>query len=73
MSSEIENIGYDKFSNSEKRIENFKKNLYIYEQNSSNSFYFAILYGARFILIGKNNFSTDQKEIEINISKNLFD
>ena len=49
----------------------FKKNLYIYEQNSSDSFYSAILYSARFKLTEKNDFLTDQKEIVENISKRL--
>ena len=41
-------IDYDKFPNSEQRIDNFKQELYIYEKGLNDSFYFAILHGIRF-------------------------
>ena len=37
-------IEYDEFKNFDERIEVFKNNLHIYVKNSTNSFYFTILY-----------------------------
>ena len=50
-----------------KKINSFKNDLYIYQKNSADSFYFK-----RFELTGERYFVTDQKLIKNNISSELF-
>ena len=68
-----EEIGYDKFKNSNQKIDIHKKDLHIFEKNSKDSFYFAVLFGIMFKLTEQVNFSTDPKETETDISKDLFE
>ena len=57
-------IDYDIFDNFVKRIKKFKNELKIFEKNSKDLLYYAVLYALIFKLTDKKEFMTDKNKIQ---------
>ena len=65
---------YDEFKGFQERIEKFAKGLKAFEENSKDSFYNAILFGAYHALLdNKKNFEFDQSTLAEVLRQNFFD